>query len=176
MSFKLISFKDCNLNDPFFDSLKEDYPEFTSWFSQKATENSFAYVDQDSDNKIRAFLVIKSKIEDDESIGYTVTLPPERRMKISTLKIDDYVKRSRLGEGAIGIALWSWQNSDAYQIYVTTYAKQKELILMLERFGFKHVAEKKDGEKTYLRDKREVDYSDCRKSFPYIDPDYPKAK
>ncbi|WP_202880431.1 hypothetical protein [Mannheimia pernigra] len=28
-------FKNINLDDPFFDSLKEDYKEFTDWFNKK---------------------------------------------------------------------------------------------------------------------------------------------
>lgn len=28
-------FKDIDLSDPFFDSLKEDYPGFSEWFEKK---------------------------------------------------------------------------------------------------------------------------------------------
>ena len=35
-------FADVNLNDPFFDSLKASYREFSDWFQRKAEE--YAYV------------------------------------------------------------------------------------------------------------------------------------
>jgi len=37
-------FKDLDLNDYFFDSLKESYREFPEWFAQKAKEDEKAYV------------------------------------------------------------------------------------------------------------------------------------
>lgn len=33
--FERKKFSDCSLEDRFFDSLKEDYPEFCDWFSKK---------------------------------------------------------------------------------------------------------------------------------------------
>ena len=35
-------FSEIDLNDPFFDSLKDDYKEFSDWFKRKA--NDYAYV------------------------------------------------------------------------------------------------------------------------------------
>ena len=32
---KYTKFKDINIDDPFFDSLKQDYAEFTHWFAKK---------------------------------------------------------------------------------------------------------------------------------------------
>ena len=37
-------FKDLDLNDGFFDSLKDSYKEFSTWFAQKAKEDEKAYV------------------------------------------------------------------------------------------------------------------------------------
>jgi hypothetical protein len=43
--FLRIPFSKLDLSDPFFDSLKEDYTEFPSWFQKKSTsgENVFVY-------------------------------------------------------------------------------------------------------------------------------------
>ena len=35
------NFKDINLNDPFFDSLKQDYQGFETWFYKKASEENW---------------------------------------------------------------------------------------------------------------------------------------
>lgn len=37
-------FADIDLNDTFFNSLKEDYPGFEAWFEKKSKDNSKAYV------------------------------------------------------------------------------------------------------------------------------------
>ena len=36
-TISLRKFADIDLNDPFFDSLKEDYPGFEEWFDRKAS-------------------------------------------------------------------------------------------------------------------------------------------
>lgn len=42
--FKWGKFSECDINDTFFDSLKEDYPEFEDWFRKKAAEDKEAFV------------------------------------------------------------------------------------------------------------------------------------
>jgi hypothetical protein len=37
-------FKEIRLDDPFFESLKNDYPGFDSWFLRKAAAHEVAYV------------------------------------------------------------------------------------------------------------------------------------
>ena len=162
MSFRSEYFKDCDLSDPFFDSLKSDYPEFEIWFAKKADDEEKAYVHRD-DSSIQAFLYIKGR--EDEAVG---DLPAAPRIKIGTMKICDTSKGKRLGEGAIGIALWKWQQSDLDEIYVTVYPKHGELIeKILKPYGFTH-AGKKGQEDVYVKNKKKIDYSDPKKSFPYI--------
>lgn len=36
-------FGDIDLSDPFFDSLKEDYPEFTEWYTKKTKSDTKAF-------------------------------------------------------------------------------------------------------------------------------------
>lgn len=35
LSIRKKKFKDCNIENGFFDSLKEDYPDFMNWFLKK---------------------------------------------------------------------------------------------------------------------------------------------
>ena len=51
---KLVKFKEVNLDDPFFDSLKADYKGFEEWFSRKS-END-AYIQKKDDGSLQAFL------------------------------------------------------------------------------------------------------------------------
>lgn len=41
-----------DLNDQFFDSLREDYEKFNIWFSTKQKNNAIAYVYKNINNKI----------------------------------------------------------------------------------------------------------------------------
>lgn len=58
MSYKLCKFSDCDTKDHFFDSLRNDYSDFDSWFTRKSSEGEDVYVDKD-ENGIQAFLYIK---------------------------------------------------------------------------------------------------------------------
>lgn len=168
--FDYLSFSDCDIHDPFFDSLKDDYPGFEEWFVKKSKANEHAYVSVE--NGIHAFLYIKG--EEEEAIE--TVLPKERRMKIGTFKISEGSQGNRLGEGAIGISLWRWQQSDVNQVYVTVFEKHEKLISILETFGFQKVGNKVNGECIYLKDKKKLRYETAKLSFPYLNPNFTRGK
>ena len=115
------AFKDINVKDAIFDSLKEDYKEFeTTWFQKCINENRDAYVVEDKDG-IGLFAALKNEAE--EIILQNKTLPNIERIKICTLKIADRLKGNRLGEGIIAYILWSWQESNCDEIYLTSFDK-----------------------------------------------------
>ena len=137
--FFLRKFADINLEDEFFDTLKADYPGnanstgFIEWFNKKANNGSTALIFED-DIGIGAFVVIKKEQECIEL--KSDVLPDLKRIKISTFRIAERYRRQRIGEGAIGLILWKWQQSDCDEIYVTVFDKHRTLITQFERFGF----------------------------------------
>jgi len=170
MVFKPCRFSDCNIDDAFFDSLKEDYPEFIQWFGKKASADEYVYVYRDPSEQIQALLYLKEN--ECEAVG---ELPPEPRIKIGTLKVCSTSEGRRIGEGAIGMALWKWRDSSFNQIYVTVYPKHENIIELLKKYGFV-MSGKKGGEDIYMKDKTKLDYSDPAKSFPYINPKFETAR
>lgn len=154
--FKWRKFSDVNLNDDFFNSLKEDYPEFGDWFQKKANNNESALVYNDSIG-VGAFLYLKSENEPINIIGGV--LPAKKRLKIGTLKLSERIRSRRLGEGALGVALWYWQqlneNDNIEEIYVTAFEKHTELINLFDRFGFKCVGKMQE-ENAFLLKIKEV--------------------
>ena len=168
MPFSVRKFSECQLSDPLFDSLKKDYDGFEDWFKKKSESGEDAYVYDE--NGIQAFLYIKDL--DSEEVG---DLPAEPRMKIGTLKIGSAVEGRRLGEGAIGIALWRWQRSELDQIYITVYPHHDDLIVLLRTYGFEKCG-KKGGEDVFVRDKRNMRYDTVRTSFPYLNPNFSRGK
>ena len=95
-------------------------------------------------------------------------LPKCSRLKISTLKLSDRVEGNRLGEGAIGIALWNWLESDDEEIYVTVFDKHRKLIEMLQKFGFELAGYNSRNEGVYLRSKNAISFMTPYTSFPFI--------
>jgi hypothetical protein len=134
-TFEVKLFRDVNLSDPFFDSLKEDYQEFPKWFKSKETEP--AYV-QNIDGKLTGFMYLK--IENGKVADVEPQLSPLHRVKIGTLKVDAHGTKlgERLAKKAFDFAI----DTKADEIYVTVFPKHKPLILLLEGFGFKNVGTK----------------------------------
>lgn len=58
MACKVCKFSDCNLNDCFFDSLREDYAGLDDRFRKKSAGGEQAYVYSD-EGGIQVFLYIK---------------------------------------------------------------------------------------------------------------------
>ena len=170
--FERKSFAEINLDDPFFDSLKQDYggdspQSFIPWFNRKADEGKKALVFEDA-NGIGAFINLKAGEDEEIPLDNGTILPRIPRMKISTMKIDDRYRGRRIGEGALGLTLWKWRDSGSNEIYVTVYPKHETLILLLERYGFTLAGKKANGECVYIKDRRHLDFSDPCKAFPFL--------
>lgn len=170
--FVWAKFGSCNLEDPFFDSFKKAYVEFPVWFKKKTDAGEEALVARD-DQGIVAFVYLKAenepiKLQDRE-------LPAVSRLKIGTFKMADRYQGQRVGEGAMGVALWRWQELRCEEVYATMFDEQEALISLFERFGFRDVGLNERGERIYLRSRKHIDYSDPYVSFPFINPDIKKA-
>lgn len=165
-------FSTCSLDDKFFDSLKRDYPEFCEWFQRKAISGAEAYVFSDEEG-ICAFVYLKDETESIELNNKI--LPIKKRLKIGTLKLANRQHGQRLGEGAIGIALWEWQSKPYEDIYLTVFPEHLDVINLVEKFGFKNVGKKNNGEYVYLKSKSNINYSTPHTAFPFINPNFEKA-
>ncbi|WP_339068146.1 hypothetical protein [Fusobacterium animalis] len=165
MEVEKVLFAECNLNDLFFQSLREDYLEFDNWFKKKIMNNEEAYIIKNIDS-IEGFLYLKK--ENEEILLKDKTLPAKERIKIGTLKTTETIQGRKYGEGFLGFALWEWANSNTEEIYITTFPKQESLINLLEGYGFTKCGEFPNHELLYVKNKNNLDYTDVKKSFPYI--------
>lgn len=171
--FSYKPFAEINLNDPFFDSLKNDYPEFEStWFPKCVRQNREALVFSD-ENGLGAFVAMKEECE--EIVLRECTLPAINRLKISTLRLAERFRGQRLGEGALGLILWKWQDLKLPEVYVTVFPTHDDLITQLEKFGFMAQGYNDRGELVYLRSRNQIDFCDPYKAFPFISPDFAKG-
>lgn len=167
--FQWTFFADCNVKDPFFDSLKEDYTEFETWFEKKAKMAQKLCIYREN-GEILAMLYLKDETE--EVMLQDRKLESRRRLKIGTLKISDYAKHQRLGEGAIGLSLWYWQRMAIDEVYITVFQKHTSLIQLLCKFGFAKMGLNRRGEEVYIKSKSKLNYMTPYTAFPYIMPDF----
>lgn len=164
-------FGDIDLNDPFFNSFRIDYPDFNKWFNRKADEE--AYVSYDDDGRIAAFLYIKREGPGEDYSDIHPPFQPARRLKIGTFKVisNGYT----LGERFLKIVFDNALRARVDEIYVTLYRRTEDhdrLARLLTDWGFvKHGWKDSAGgkESVYVRDFRpNVAIANPKLTFPFL--------
>lgn len=131
-------FKNINLDDPFFDSLKADYKEFIDWFNKKKDNNEGAFVFFNSQMLLDGFLYLKN--EDEELNDVIPKQPSKKRLKIGTMKINPH--GTRLGERFIKKIFDISLVRNIDEIYVTLFEKHTALLNLFQKYGFESRAKK----------------------------------
>lgn len=159
-----------DLNDNFFDSLKQDYLGFEKWFIKKSDE--LAYVSfNNRNNKLLSFLFLKIEGNDEDYSMIDPVLPPKKRLKVGTFKIIS--NGFRLGERFLKIIFDNALINNVDEIYVTIFDKREEqrrLIQLLEIWGFNFWGVK-GGERVYVRDFSHHIRENLKESYPFINKD-----
>lgn len=171
LNVQKLKFGRINLNDSFFDSLKEDYPGFDKWFIKKYDDE--VYITVNSNNgMLLSFLYLKIEDRNENYSNITPILPPKKRLKIGTFKVIN--NGFRLGERFLKIIFDNALKNHVEEIYVTIYDKrdeQKRLIQLLEQWGFVFWG-MKGTERVYTRDfKPVIDFEHLKFTYPYISKD-----
>lgn len=163
-------FGELDLDDPFFDTLKEDYRGFDKWFHKKA--NDKVYVTSNSENgKLLSFLFLKTEDKDEPYSDITPSFKPKKRLKVGTFKVVS--NGVRLGERFMKIIFDNAIAQKVDEIYVTIFDKrdeQKRLIALMEDWGFVNYGKKETtGELVYIRDfKPNFNAENPKLTFPFV--------
>lgn len=160
---RLCKFKDLNLADPFFDSLKAGYEEFPVWFAKKLNENVFVVDDGD---KLSGFIYLKPEHGSVDDV--VPPLPKAKWIKVGTLKI--VAQGTTLGERIIKKILDFAISEKADGVYVTVFEIHKSLIELFERYGFARHATKTtvNGTEIVLARLFSQLTGDLRADYPFI--------
>lgn len=164
-SLKYEKFSDFDHNDPFFDSLKEDYKEFPDWLRKKADAKESAYVLYDEHRKIEGFMYLK---ENDDAEDINPKLPEGRHLKIGTFKFES--KGTLRGQRFLKKAFDHAFSSGSDDMYVTVFDKHAHLIKLFQTYGFYVHGEKETQngkEYVYARSLHEV-YGDILLDYPRV--------
>lgn len=179
LSVKKESFGNLDLSDEFFDSLKEDYPEFIDWFNNKNKEEAYVFK---SNGEVHGFLYIKKELPNEKDyLKIVPALTPKNRLKVGTFKIDEKVSGFRLSERFIKIIFDNAVLNKVDEIYVTLFEdKRKEVNKLrdvLKKWGFFYHGYKlnKNGEKESVFVKK-LDSFAPSESIMFNFPNLPKNK
>lgn len=157
-----------DINDTFFDGLKNSYPGFENWLRSKESEDAYCYFEN---NKLLAMLMLKNEEIGEDYSDISPTMKNNRKLKVSTFKVD--IKKKKIGERFIKIIFDQAIYSNVNEIYVTIFDdtdEKKALISYFERFGFSYHGKKKGRELVYVRSmNKNYIKTDPLKTYPYID-------
>ena len=120
------------LNDEFFDSLREDYSIFNSWFKNSAQKNRQSYVFR-SNNKLGAILIYK----EETAIEHRLAEIYDNALKMCTFKVAETAFGNKLGELFLSKMFALCIEKKIKYLYLTVFEKHSHLISLLEDYGFK---------------------------------------
>lgn len=150
LAVKLKDFAEINLSDNFFDSLREDYEgvKFDNWFKRKALKKEKAYVFENNSGHLQGFLYLKEESVDEDYSDIIPQLPPKKRLKIGTFKIES--TGFRLGERFLKIIFDNALLFNVDEIYVTLFENKRQEVInlknLMELWGFEKHGYKNNGE------------------------------
>jgi GNAT superfamily N-acetyltransferase len=135
---------DLDIVDPIFDSFREEYPAFNTWFIEKCQRaQRLAWVIRDGD-ELAAVCIIKED-DDDLRLGGAT-------LKICSLKVSEERAGRRYGELLLK-SIFAFLHENGYGFaYLSVFAKHEGLIALLEDFGFaRHGPDALSGERYYVK-------------------------
>ncbi|UTS88164.1 GNAT family N-acetyltransferase [Rhizobium anhuiense] len=136
-----------NHDDDFFNSLRDDYPEFNNWWREKCVrQHRSCWVVYD-DDKLAGLIVRK----DETGIDTDAVTKADKILKVCTFKVAPDKRGVKLGELLLKQVLWYAQRNGYEVAYLTTYESQTSLMSLLEFYGFHHAGTKENGELIYER-------------------------
>jgi hypothetical protein len=135
------------LEDPFFDSLKKDYPGFEDWFNRVSEEGREAIVYFEENGGIGAILMTKAE---NEAVNSQPPLSARRRLKIATLKVAH--QGYKIGELFIKLAVQEAIAKNCEELYLTHFTTQEdELIDLVSDYGFGEIGRFPTGERVFAK-------------------------
>jgi GNAT superfamily N-acetyltransferase len=123
------------LSSPFFNSLREGYEGFDTWFRNKARDNRRAWIYQDEDCFLAAICIYA--LQTDEQINDRGERLQGQALKLCTFKVGEAVRGRKIGELFLKAA-FRFATKNACE-HVFTHADPNQhnyLIKLLQDFGF----------------------------------------
>ncbi|MDD3149922.1 MAG: hypothetical protein PHV68_03730 [Candidatus Gastranaerophilales bacterium] len=141
-----------NINDDIFTSLKSEYEEFESWWTNKCClKGRKAWVCNDSNNNINAILIYK--IENGNFSECEPSLKGDRLVKICLFKVSSNIKGNRVGERFIKMAIDFAIKNDIYSLYLTHFTTENDqLVSLINKFGFYKYGVNRRGEDIFFKE------------------------
>ena len=132
------------LNDPLFEALKEEYPEFEDWIKRNSNRSCWTI-------RVGGNLAGLCIYKHDGNLKEEYEGIKAPSIKICTFKVSDNFQGRKFGELLLKNIFHYAVKNDIASIWVTTYEKQDRLIQFLRQFGFSVHKEWKEEEMIFFK-------------------------
>lgn len=131
-----------DLDDSFFDSLRDDYEGFDAWFTEKCVRSHRLCWVIRLGGRLAGIAIRKEESGEEADC----TGGGEKVLKVCTFKIASEFQGEKFGEQLLKQVLW-WADRNRFDaVYLTVYPKHGELVDLLCGYGFEATRELDDGE------------------------------
>ena len=125
-----------DVNDPIFNSLREDYPNFNDWYIKKSRTGRKCWTYIRNNGSIGAIMIYKFE---NEAIPSEPPLKRKKRLKIATMKVSHV--GHKIGELLIKLSVELSIKNKILEIYLTLFTRKNEFLVdLIEEYGFKKVS------------------------------------
>jgi len=147
-ALKQIPMHNLDLEDPIFDSLRQDYGEFDVWLEKRTRDGSPCWVYHKEGGGIGALLAYK---EEDEPVDCDPPLPKVPRLKIRLFKVTQLGQR--IGELLVKLSIDYARKKRLDELYLTHFVTVPEdhLVQLISNYGFVEVGKNRRGESIFLK-------------------------
>ena len=161
------------VEDPFFDTLREDYgpTDFNAWLNRKSGED--AYMFKDKDGILQGFLYLKAEHKDEPFAKFDRCMRKQEWLKVGTFK--NATAGLRIGERFLKIIFDNAVKMNVDGIYVTLFENKRDgvirLMELMKKWGFIPYCHSSTGELVMVKDMRNYDDSkDPMFNYPLTKP------
>ncbi len=138
-----------DVNQPFFDSLREGYDGFNRWYLGVAGNHRKAWCISDGDT-VHAICIYKQ--EDHPRIVDGDSSLEGKALKLCTFKVGERARGRKLGERLLFSAFKYAVEHDIPYVYLHTYGKEQEMLVSLcQDYGFELAGKYEGRDDVYLK-------------------------
>lgn len=164
-----------DVDDPFFDTLREDYghADFNAWLNKKSGEE--AYIFKDKDGTLQGFLYLKAEHPGEPFADFDKPMKSQEWLKVGTFK--NATKGLRVGERFLKIIFDNAIAMNVDGIYVTLFENKREgvirLMELMKQWGFVPYCHSGTGELVMVKDMRNYDKTKSPMfNYPLLAPEH----